>query len=126
MNAVRIKKAYPIPRTDESLSMLEDAKFSTTLDLASTFRQVSLRKQNREETGLTCELGQFQWKRMPFGLCNSTATFQRLMAQVLKNVTKKYVNFIMCIVDDVVIATSTLEDHKERLDENSTCMKRAA
>ena len=62
---------------------------------------------------------------MPFGLCNATATFQQLMAQALTSVTKKYGNLIMCYVDDVVIATPTLEDHIERLDEVFTCMKHA-
>ena len=125
LNAVTIKDAYPIPRIDESLSKLGDAKFFTTLDLGSAFWQVPLRKQDREKTGFTCELGLFQWKRMPFGLCNATATFQRLMAQALTSVTKKYGNLIMCYVDDVVIATPTLEDHIERLEEVFSCMKQA-
>ena len=96
LNAVTIKDAYPIPRIDESLSKLGDAKFFTTLDLGSAFWQVPLIKQDREKTGFACELGLFQWKRMPFGLCNATATFQRLMAQALTSVTKKYGNLIMC------------------------------
>ena len=62
---------------------------------------------------------------MPFGLCNATATFQRLMAHALTGVTKKYGNLVMCYVDDVVIATPTLEDHIERLDEVFACMKRS-
>ena len=61
---------------------------------------------------------------MPFGLCNATATFQRLMAQALICVTKKYGYLVMCYVDDVVIATATLEDHIERLDEVFACTKR--
>ena len=121
LNAVNIKDAYPIPRIDESLSKLGDAKFFTTLDLGS----VPLRKQDREKTGFSCELGLFQWKRMPFGLCNATATFQRLMAQVLTSATRKYGNLIMCYIDDVVIATPTLEDHIERLDEVFTCLRQA-
>ena len=125
LNAVTIKDAYPIPRIDESLSKLGDAKFFTTLDLGSAFWQVPLIKQDREKTGFACELGLFQWKRMPFGLCNATATFQRLMAQVLTSVTKKYGNLIMCYVDDAVIATPTLEDHIERLEEVFSCMKQA-
>ena len=120
-----IKDAHPIPRIDESLSKLGDAKFFTTLDLGSAFWQVPLRKQDRETTGFACELGLFQWKRMPFGLCNATATFQRLMAQALTSVTKKLGNLIMCYVDDAVIATPTLADHIERLDEMFTCMKQA-
>ena len=71
-------------------------------------------------------LGLFQWKRKPFGLCNATATFQRLMAQALTSVTKKYGNLIMCYVDDVVVATPTLEDHIVRLDEVFSCMKQAS
>ena len=125
MNAVTIKDAYPIPRIDESLSKLGDAKFFTTLDLGSAFWQVPLRKKDREKTGFACELGLYQWKRMPFGLCNATATFQRLIAQALTGVTKKYGNLLMCYVDDVVIATPTLEDHIDRLDEVFGCMKRA-
>ena len=125
LNAVTIKDAYPIPRIDESLSKLGDAKFFTTLDLGSAFWQVPLRRQDREKTGFACELGLFQWKRMPFGLCNATATFQRLMAQALTSVTKKYGNLIMCYVDDVVIATPTLKDHIERLEEVFSCMKPA-
>ena len=125
LNAVTIKDTYPIPRIDESLSKLGDAKFFTTLDLGSAFWQVPLRKQDREKTGFACELGLFQWKRMPFGLCNATATFQRLMAQALTSVIKKYGNLIMCYVDDVVIATPTLEDHIERLEEVLSCMKQA-
>ena len=121
--AVTIKDAYAIPRIGESLSKLGDAKFFATLDLGSAFWQVPLRKQDREKTGFACELGLFQWKRMPFGLCKATATFQRLMAQALTNMTKKYGNLIMCYVADVVIATPTLEDHIVRLDEVSTRIK---
>ena len=62
---------------------------------------------------------------MPFGLCNATATFQRLMAQALTSVTKKYGNLVMCYEDDVVIATPTLEDRIERLDEVFACMNGA-
>ena len=120
-----IKDAYLIPRIDESLSKFGDAKFFTTLDLSSAFWQVPRRKKDRKKTGFACELGLYQWKRMPFGLCNATATFQRLMAQALTRVTKKYGNLVMCYVDDVVIATPTLEDHIDWPDEVFGCMKRA-
>ena len=125
MNSFTAKDAYPIPRIDESLSKLVDVKFSTTLDLESAFWQVPLRKQDRNKVGFACELRFLQWKRMPFGLCNATATFQRLMAQALTSVMNKYGNLMICHVDDVVIATPTLEDHIDRLNEVFACMKRA-
>ena len=62
---------------------------------------------------------------MPFGLCNAMATFQRLMALALTRVTKKYGNLMICYVDDLVIATSSLEDHIDWLEEVFGCMKRA-
>ena len=120
-----IKNAYPILRIDESLSKLGDAKFFTTLDLGSAFWQVPLRNKDREQTGFACESGLYQWKRMLFGLCNATVTFQRLMAQSLTRVTKKYGNLVMCYVNDVVIATPTLEDLIDRLEVVFGCMKRA-
>ena len=120
-----IKDAYSIPRIDEILSKLGVAKFFTTLDLGSAFWQVPLRKKDREKTGFACELGLYQWKRMPFSLCKLTASFQRLMAQALTRMTKKYGNLVVCYVDDVVIATPTLEDHIDLLDEVFGCMKRA-
>ena len=62
---------------------------------------------------------------MPFGLCNATATFLRLMAHALICVLKKYGNLVMCYVNGVVIATPTLEDLIERLHEVFACMKRS-
>ena len=62
---------------------------------------------------------------MPFGLCNATATFQRLIAHALIDVTKKYGTLVMCYVDIVIKATPTLEDHIERLDEVFACKKRS-
>ena len=51
MDAVTIKDTYPIPRIDESLSRLGDAKFFTTMDVGSALWQVPLRKKDREKTG---------------------------------------------------------------------------
>ena len=120
-----LEDAYPIPHVDESLAKLGDDKFFTTLDLGSAFWQVPLRKNEREKTGFACEMGSYQWKRMPFGLCKETATFQRLMAQALTRVTKKYENLVNCYVDDVVIAAPILADHIDRLVEVLDCMKGA-
>ena len=125
MNAVTIKDAYPIPRIDESLSKLGDAKFFTTLDLGSAFWAGPSAKEGQRENRIRVRIGIVPVEEDALCLCNATATFQRLMAQALTKVTKKYGNLVMCYVDDVVIATPTLEDHIDRLDEVFGCMKRA-
>ena len=78
----------------------------------------------RTEKRLRCELGLYQWTSGR-GCPSACATFQRLRAQALTRVTKKYGNVVMCYVDDVVIATPTLEDRIDRLDEVFGCKKRA-
>ena len=74
-NEVTIKDAYPLPRIDESPARLGNAKFYTSIDLAWTFWQIPVRKADRHKTAFACELGLFEWRRMPFGLCNASATF---------------------------------------------------
>ena len=100
LNAMTIRDAHPKPRIDESLSNLGDAKFFASLDLGSAFWQVPLRKKDRERTVFACELGLYRWNRMPFSLCNATATFQRLMAQALTSITTKYGSLVICYVVD--------------------------
>ena len=62
---------------------------------------------------------------MPFGLCNATATFQRLMARVLAGISLRYGNVVLCYVDDILIASHTQEEHLQRLREVFGALKRA-
>ena len=54
---------------------------------------------------------------MPFGLCNATATFQRMMAKAFKGIEQREGSLVMCYVDDVIIATDSIEEHMLRLRE---------
>ncbi len=125
LNAKTIRDAYPLPRIDESLARLGYAIYFTTLVLGSAFWQVPLREEDRPKTAFACELGLYQWKVMPFGLSNATATFQRLMSRVLMDIAQSYGNLVMCYVDDVIIATGTVDKHIEGIREVLSCLRRA-
>ena len=119
LNEVTIKDAYPLPRIDESLARLGNAKIYTSIDLAWVFWQIPLRKADRHKTAL----GLIEWRRMPFGLCNASATFQRAIARALQKTVNRKGSMIMAYIDDIVIATETVEDHTARLREVFECLR---
>ena len=77
LSIVTVKDAYPIPRIDDTLDMLAGKQWFFTLDLASGYWQVSLSQEARIKTAFATHSGLFQFKFMPFGLCNAPATFER-------------------------------------------------
>ena len=117
LNDITVKDSFPLPRIDESLDKLGSAKYFTSLDMGSAFWQIELTDAAKKRTAFSTSEDLFEWTRMPFGLCNATATFQRLMAQVLRNIKNKHGNLVLCYVDDILIATATIEEHLERIQE---------
>ena len=86
LNSVTVKDVYPIPRIDEILDELAQAKFFTTLDATSGYYQLMVAPEDREKTAFRWKGGFYQFRRMPFGLCNAPSTFQRCMDTILKDV----------------------------------------
>lgn len=113
LNQVTCKDAYPLPRVDESLDALGNAKLFSTLDLTAGYFQVAVSEKDQEKTAVTTPFGLFEWTRMPFGLCNAPATFQRLMGVVLGDLT---FDVLLVYLDDVIIFSKDFESHCERLE----------
>ena len=99
LNDATIKDAYPLPRIDDTLDMLAGKQWFSTLDLASGYWQVSLSQAARAKTAFATHSGLFQFRVMPFGLCNAPATFERLMDRVLQGL-----RWSRCLVylDDII------------------------
>ena len=127
LNDSTIKDAYPLPRIDESLSRLGKTQCFTSIDLSSSRFSGRFQLRNKIDSRLllACELGLFEWKRMPFGLCNVTAIFQSKMAKALRTVESREGSQVMCYIDDVIIATETVEDHLIRFREVFECLKKS-
>jgi Reverse transcriptase (RNA-dependent DNA polymerase) len=75
LNAVTVRDSYPLPRMDECIESLGDAKIFTTLDCNSGYWQIPVRPEDREKTTFTSHEGLYWFLRMPFGLRNAPATF---------------------------------------------------
>ncbi|KAL1264143.1 hypothetical protein QQF64_004498 [Cirrhinus molitorella] len=113
LNQKTRKDAFPLPRIEESLDALSGACWFSTLDLASGYNQVPVAEKDRAKTAFCTPFGLFEFNRMPFGLCNAPSTFQRLMQRLFG---KQHCQSFLLYLDDVVVFSSTVSQHLERLE----------
>ena len=112
LNRVTIKDAYPVPRIDETLDALTGAEWFSTLDLASGYWQVALDEDAARKSAFVVRNGLYQWRCMPFGLCNAPATFERLMDRVMAGLQW---DILLIYLDDVIVFGKTVEEEIKRL-----------
>ena len=95
------------------MDCLEGAQFYNSLDLAAGYWQVPLTESARPKTAFsTPDGGHYEYKRLPFGLFNAPATFQRLMNQLFR---EELYDFVTIFLDDVLIYSQNLEEHLRHL-----------
>jgi len=104
LNIITKKDAYPLPRMEDCLDSLGDARVFTSLDCKAGYYQVPLRPADREKTAFTTHAGIYHWLSMPFGLTNAPATFQRALDIILSGL-----KWQLCLVylDDVIIFSAS-------------------
>ena len=83
LNSLTVKDAYPLPRIDDSLRLLGNQQWFSTMDLASGYWQVAMSPEAKRKATFVANEGLYQFRVMPFGLCNAPATFEQLMDRVL-------------------------------------------
>lgn len=108
LNEKTLDDRYPIPNITDILDKLGKCQYFSTLDLASGFHQIELAKKDIHKTAFSVEGGHYEFLRMPFGLKNAPATFQRVM----DNILREHVG-VICLVymDDIIIYSTSLQEH---------------
>ncbi|UYV72001.1 hypothetical protein LAZ67_9001526 [Cordylochernes scorpioides] len=122
LNKITKKDVYPLPRIDDTLDCLRGARFYSSMDLQSGYWQIDVEESDREKTAFITPDGLYEFKVMPFGLCNAPATFERMIDNLLK--VLKWTIFL-CYFDDIIVFSDDFEELLSRLQLVLNCLKKA-
>lgn len=108
LNENLIDDIYPIPNITEIIDHLGRAKYFTSLDLASGFHQIPLKREDQEKTAFSTPEGNYEFTCMPFGLKNAPRVFQRIINTSLAGLVG---NECFVYMDDIIVFSTSFEDH---------------
>ena len=114
VNALVKPDGFPLPRIQDCLDAVGGMTLFSSFDLTSGYFQIPLKKEDIPKTAFTCKYGLYEMTRMPFGLNNSSGTFQRTMELALQGL-----QWQTCLVyiDDIIVYGANFEEHMQRVDE---------
>ncbi|KAK8572803.1 hypothetical protein V6N13_048370 [Hibiscus sabdariffa] len=95
LNKATRKDHFPLPFIDQMLDRLAGKQYYCFLDGYSDYNQIAIAPEDQSKTTFTCPYGTFALRRMPFGLCNAPATFQRCMTAIFFDMNENYLEIFM-------------------------------
>ena len=104
--------AYPLPRVEEIITAVAKHKVYSTLDLRAAYHQVILCESDKPYTAFEADGQLWQFTRVPFGLTNAVAIFQRLMDNFVKD---NDLDGVYIYIDNITIGGTTQEEHDRNL-----------
>ncbi|GFX98836.1 hypothetical protein TNCV_1504121 [Trichonephila clavipes] len=110
LNAQTIKDKYPIPCLADFTANLHGSKIFSQVDLVKAYHQIPMNPDDIHKTAICTPFGLFESTRMQFGLCGASATFQRFIDEVTRNLEGVY-----AFVDNILIASRDPEEHHKHL-----------
>ena len=113
LNIATRKDHYPLPFIDQMLDRLAEHSHYCFLDGYSSYNQIAIAPEDQEKTTFTCPYVSFAFRRMPFGLCNAPATFQRCMMSMFSDLVEEVMEIFM---DDFLVYGSYFENCLENLE----------
>jgi hypothetical protein len=106
LNLKTLKDRYPLPRIDDLLDRITGCCVFSCLDLASGYWQIKVALDSISKTAFVTPDGHYEWLRMPFGVTNGPALFQRTMNTILSSSSCE--NAIVYL-DDVLLASTDVD-----------------
>nr|CAN70284.1 hypothetical protein VITISV_037804 [Vitis vinifera] len=106
-NVVIRKDHFPLPFIDQVLESVLGNPFYCFLDGYSGYFQIEITVEDQEKTTFTCPFETYAYRRMPFGLCNEPATFERCMLSIFNDMVKRIMEVFM---DDITVYGSAFDE----------------
>ena len=122
VNARCERVVYPLPRIEDALRQLKEPRFFSSMDLQKGFWQIPIAEEDRKYFAFSTGNLHVEYNVMPMGALNSSATMQALMALILRGLPPEH---IICFLDDILVASHTMEEHLVHLDLVLTAINRA-
>ena len=113
LNKVTRKDHFHLPFMDHLLERISGHPFYCFLDGYSGYFQIEIAAEDQEKTTFTCPFGTYAYKRMPFGLCNALATFQRCMLSIFSDLGERIMEVY---IDDIIVYGGSFEECLINLD----------
>ncbi|CAK9834317.1 Transposon Tf2-9 polyprotein [Anthophora retusa] len=107
LNRKIARDRYPLPLIEDQLDLLQGAKIYSTLDLKNGFFHVELSRDSRKYTSFIVPDGQYEFLKVPFGLCNSPSVFQRFINSIFRELIAKKI--VLVYIDDIIIPSIDYE-----------------
>ena len=108
LNFVTKFDCFPLPRLDKALDAFAGATVFSSLDLAMAYYQVPVKPADVEKTAFITHVGLYEMMKMPFGLCNASSTYQRLMMSVLQGLIGR---ICLAYLIDVIAFSKRRDEH---------------
>lgn len=113
LNKVTKRDVYPLMNIEDAMASLAGSKLFTSLDLNKGYWQIEVEEEDKEKTAFVTQDGLYEFNRMPFGLSNAPATFQRTMDVILSGL--KW-NQCLVYLDDVLIFAPSFHEMINRME----------
>lgn len=114
LNAITTPDVYPLPRIDDLLHNAKRTPFMSTIDLRAGYWQIKVKDEDQAKTSFVTPFGMYMFLRMPFGLRNAPATFQRLMDGF--RISLSHIKLLVYLDDLIIMSTSFEQNLKDLQD----------